>query len=576
MASKSYLYNMRKIIFLLVTAFLSQNTQAQVLTNNGAQLTIQSGAIMHVFGSVSIVDNGVNNAIVDNSGNFWVRNGSVGFDGDIDINNGSNVNLKAGSGLYVARNYNNNATMVADNGSTVFFNGTGQQNFTRGASANAGDSFYDVILQNTAGGVSGLQLPSGVTNNLVIRNQLNFDNVAAPTGALILTAANNYVYVQNTATTGIIGYGDNYYISGSGLGLDGRLRRNISTANKIIYPVGDFPSGKGHQLAEIQFTSLGDYTDVTTKFDPNTTGTVLSVAECGNDGYDAWIGNGKWNMEGNPVAVAKGNYNLTLYPRLGSFTAAYAALDYTQFTGDASTTIEKTPTGTNSWVLDGNCNFTSKLSATPIVIRDNIPTGFSDFQIVVDNNRPFPVEWLPLTATGNVDKIDLRFTTLSETNCNGFEVFKSTDGQNFTQLNSFIQAKGGQNVTTNYDYEDKDVLKDVVYYYKVRQLDYNGNTKFSNVAEAILVDPKTFSASVFPNPTQNQTTLQINGVNPETVKVDLYNNIGQIVASFNQEIQVGVNQIDITSVMNKVSTGTYTLQIQSQIKPISIRLVKIN
>jgi len=557
---------MKKQLLLFLIAAGSY-AHAQLLTNKGAQVTVTNGAIVHVFGAVSNEDNGANNGVIDNSGNFWVRNGTAGFNGDFSNISGANVTLTNGSRLYVARNYHNDATFTANNGSTVFFNGTGQQLFTRGAAANAGDSFYDVIIQNTAGSVNGVQLPAGPLNIMTVRNQLNFDNGATPQ-AIIVTANDNYVYVNNTATTGIINYGVNYYING-------RLRRDLTTANAIFLPVGDVPevaAGKGYQLAQLNHSNLGDYTDVTASFTPVLTPTVLnSTAECGNDGYDSFLDNGRWVIDGNPAAVTKGSYTMTLYPR--NFSAVYSTYDYTQFSGNASATIQKTPNNTTNWALDGTCNMTSNLAAaTPFVIRNNIPTGFSDFQIAIDENKPFPVEWLPLTATPNVQTIDLKFVTLSEVNCAGFELFKSTDGINFSSMNTFLPAKG----PSTYTYADANVQREVLYYYKVKQVDNNGAFKYSNIAEAILTNVSQFTAYVYPNPTQNQATLHIGATEDEVVGIKVYNSIGQIITSMEHPIKAGANEINVTDMMNKVSAGTYSLQVAGKTKQVVIRLVKID
>ncbi|GIV43776.1 MAG: hypothetical protein KatS3mg035_0899 [Bacteroidia bacterium] len=131
-------------------------------------------------------------------------------------------------------------------------------------------------------------------------------------------------------------------------------------------------------------------------------------------------------------------YHVRTHPR--NYTATYATLNYAQYTGNASATVQKATTGLTDWNVYGTCNPASTLNpmATALVIRDG-QSGFSEFAVAVDDDRPFPVEMLPLVAVpdNNNQLIKLYWNTLSEVNNAGFEIQRSLDGQNllkFTQV----------------------------------------------------------------------------------------------------------------------------------------------
>ncbi|GIV43777.1 MAG: hypothetical protein KatS3mg035_0900 [Bacteroidia bacterium] len=304
-ASK-YFRCMKKIIFkaFLAGGILTNLAHAQLFTNNGALVQIQPGAQVHVYGNVLSRDNGAFQGEIQNNGQLWCRYGGAGFEGHFTNTNGSEVYLNNGSGLYIAGNYTNDATLYANFGSSVYFNGAVNQVFTRTTNANSNDDFYRVYIQNTATGNNGVQLAPGSTiSNMIVRNQLHFDS------GIIITdlpttdvypfnpSANggNYVEVWNviTGTDPNVTYSDRY--------IAGILRRsNPLTAALVEYPVGGLRANPAteKEMNQIGFDFQDDASDygsfLTVYFRPAHTGTPNTIAECGNDGYDAWIGNGRW------------------------------------------------------------------------------------------------------------------------------------------------------------------------------------------------------------------------------------------------------------------------------------------
>jgi len=580
---------MRKKVlnFMVVIAgcLFYQLSYAQVFTNNGAMVHVQNGALVFVNGDVLNRDNGMNQGVIRNYGNFWCANGT-GYWGDFTNTNGAETHLENGSRLYVARNYTNDAEFYGKLGSNVYFNGTTNQIFTRTANANLNDDFYRVYIQNTATGNNGVRLASGSTiSNMVVSNQLQFDS-----GIIItdLPAADAYPYVPGAA-----GSGNYVEVRGTITGTDpnvtysdkyvaGILRRQLPMATGIVnFPVGGLRANpameKEMNQIGLDFTSVPDYGQyLTVYFRTLHTGMPVNVAECGNDGYDAWIGNGRWIVIPDDNTGTAG-YHVRTHPR--NYDAIYTTYDYTQYTGNASATVQKATTGNTDWNVYGTCNPASTLNpmATALVIR-NGQSGFSEFAVSVDDDKPFPVEMLPLVAVpDNTNQlIKLYWNTLSEVNNAGFEIQRSLDGSSFNKIHpgAWVNGQGNSNSQVNYTYDDRMVEPNVKYYYRLKQIDFNGAYKYSNIAEAILSPNFQFGVVFYPNPTQDIMNLTLTSDKDQSLNLIVYNAIGQQIFNETYNVKPGASNIQLDAFRN-ITKGVYTAVISNGSETITHKLVKI-
>ena len=577
--------------FMVVIAgcLFYQLSYAQVFTNNGALVQVQSGALVHINGDLLNRDNGMNPGIFNNHGSVWCAN-SPGFWGDFNNTNGADMNLENGSHFYVARNFTNDANLYSNLGSNVHFNGSTNQIFTRTTNANSNDELYRVYINNSASGNNGVQLATGSTiSNMKIKNQLIFQQGIIITDLPDLPDAypytpnasgkGNYVEVQNAATGAITGYNPTSYSNNY---IAGILRRALPTTVQLVeFPVGGLRANPSTEKEMNQigfdFTSVPDYGQyLTVYFRPSHTPSPANIAECGNDGYDAWIGNGRWIViPDNNTGTA--GYHVRTHPR--NYDAIYTTYDYTQYTGNASATVQKATTGNTDWNVYGTCNPASTLNpmATALVIR-NGQSGFSEFAVSVDDDKPFPVEMLPLVAVpDNTNQlIKLYWNTLSEVNNAGFEIQRSLDGSSFNKIHpgAWVNGQGNSNSQVNYTYDDRMVEPNVKYYYRLKQIDFNGAYKYSNIAEAILSPNFQFGVVFYPNPTQDIMNLTLTSDKEQSLNLIVYNAIGQQIFNETYNVKPGASNIQLDAFRN-ITKGVYTAVISNGSETITHKLVKI-
>jgi hypothetical protein len=168
-----------------------------------------------------------------------------------------------------------------------------------------------------------------------------------------------------------------------------------------------------------------------------------------------------------------------------------------------------------------------------------------------------PVELVSLKA----DPIDNKFirvswTTATEINNAGFEVLRSEDGIDFTNI-GWVDGAGNSSTMLNYSLDDNDVVANKVYYYRLRQVDYDGQSDLTNIVSAIITDNTVFVVSEFmPNPTEGTSSFTVLTSTNRDINLVVYNTLGQIISD-SRLIAEGnkTNKFEIN--LSEMAAGTY-------------------
>lgn len=103
--------------------------------------------------------------------------------------------------------------------------------------------------------------------------------------------------------------------------------------------------------------------------------------------------------------------------------------------------------------------------------------------ILAGQTTVLPVELVSFVTKTIPNQITLNWQTASETNNAGFEVQRSMDSKNWQNL-SFIEGNGTTQAQQEYVYDDKDLRQGQLYYYRLKQIDYDGGFEYSKVISA--------------------------------------------------------------------------------------------
>ena len=122
-----------------------------------------------------------------------------------------------------------------------------------------------------------------------------------------------------------------------------------------------------------------------------------------------------------------------------------------------------------------------------------------------------PVDLLSCTAKGRETSVYLDWQTADERENRGFEIERSEDGRKFTFI-AWQAAQAPAGGGASYHFEDADVKVGPLYYYRLRQMDFDGSSQLSPVMTARLSGTAIAEWTVglpYPNPVVDQTTIKI-------------------------------------------------------------------
>ncbi len=168
---------------------------------------------------------------------------------------------------------------------------------------------------------------------------------------------------------------------------------------------------------------------------------------------------------------------------------------------------------------------------------------------------PLPVSLLNLKATASGDDIIVSWQTASESNNRGFEVQRSKDAFNWTPI-GFVNGAGQSDTLISYTYTDPD-LDPAIYYYRLRQVDFDGNFTYSPVVSATISnDGKLALYQNYPNPFIQTTTIRFDLPRDQNVKLSVYDVNGrEIKVLVNGFTQSGTHTISVDG--SSLSSGLY-------------------
>ncbi|MEP7168904.1 MAG: T9SS type A sorting domain-containing protein, partial [Bacteroidota bacterium] len=173
-------------------------------------------------------------------------------------------------------------------------------------------------------------------------------------------------------------------------------------------------------------------------------------------------------------------------------------------------------------------------------------------------NNPLPVGLLGFTATPQGNHIAIDWSTSSETNNDYFTIEKSDDALRFEKL---ATVKGAGNSTERLKYNSTDEHPFMgTSYYRLKQTDFNGKFKYSQIATVTVTESEDYS--IFPNPSNiSKTYVTIRGTANEKVTIKVYDNIGKQAYSKTSILEHSGESTIAVEPTHKLVRGIYTVMI---------------
>ncbi len=190
-------------------------------------------------------------------------------------------------------------------------------------------------------------------------------------------------------------------------------------------------------------------------------------------------------------------------------------------------------------------------------------TGYVDNTVwkYVGPPMPIPVEVTLFTANSNRKGVMLNWSTATEVNNKGFDIERRGDNMSFDKI-GFVPGFGTTAEPKNYSYSDKPDNSGK-YYYRLKQVDYNGSYNYSKVIEVEFGILNSYKLEQnYPNPFNPDTKISWQspvGSNQTIIVFDVLGN--EIVTLVDEYKQAGRYEVEFNAAT--LSSGVYFYRLQA-------------
>lgn len=185
-----------------------------------------------------------------------------------------------------------------------------------------------------------------------------------------------------------------------------------------------------------------------------------------------------------------------------------------------------------------------------------------------------PVEFINFQAQLNIDGYpQLHWKTATETNNAGFEVQRSTDeGRHFRTI-AWVDGQGNTNNTQQYQFADKEAISGDTYYYRLKQVDFDGQFDYSPTISLAIGTSKASISDFFPHPASSGNSISITINSPKNAQwtAQIFDLQGQLIKEEHQTLSAGRNEwlLQLTDLV----AGTYFVKFSDGEQPYYQQLI---
>lgn len=205
---------------------------------------------------------------------------------------------------------------------------------------------------------------------------------------------------------------------------------------------------------------------------------------------------------------------------------------------------------------------------------------FSEFWLNnggVGNNQALPVQVINFSAQKiNTKDVLVEWKTVSENNVNRFEI-EVAKGNTGYQQNQFVKlgevrSQGNSSQEQQYNFNDMEVGKIAVRYYRLKIIDNDGKFSYSIIRPVVFNEEIKWQ--VFPNPSSGIFNLSLQADDGELLQVKVYDLNGKIVLQQKLPSDGFVQKINIDLREPQFASGLFLLEATIGGKKQSFRLIK--
>jgi fibronectin-binding autotransporter adhesin len=472
-----------------------------------------------------------NNVSIIGGGVVTMTNTDLVLNGNMTIATGSKLDNSANNrNMTVAKNFTVTGTGTFDPGTgSVAFNSTANTVITGPSS-----TFYGLEVAKT--GTGTVSSVGGVMVN---------GNLTMTSGTYTSTNA-NLLTVSATGTTS--GGSSASFVTGP-------MRKELLAGGGFDFPVGTTAGSSRYRHAGIYNTDADAFwTILYVGNNPTTDGYSNKAFNTDNikkvSMFEYWLVSRDNTAKGDlELSYSTGSYipNVTNVGTMANLRVVH---------WDAGQSRWDLPSGGGTF-SQGGTNVTGTVRVTGV-------DDFSPFSLgSLDFDSPLPVKWGPVEAVRSGRNIEVKWVTLQEIDNDHFVIERSEDGVTFIPVGD-EPGSGTTSMKQTYRFTDNTASMARRYYYRIRQVDYNGLSDYSPLAVVLAADGGEMQLSwlAYPNPLVKDVEFVLyrsDNTAPDQVRVMLYSAQGVLLYQGSGSLK------DMNTSVNKylqdARSGVYVLQV---------------
>jgi hypothetical protein len=175
-----------------------------------------------------------------------------------------------------------------------------------------------------------------------------------------------------------------------------------------------------------------------------------------------------------------------------------------------------------------------------------------------------PVELTSFTANVKENDIELNWETATELNNSGFSVERKSVNSVYKEV-GFVPGSGTTTEPRSYTFIDPNLTAGI-YTYRLKQIDYDGSTAYSDEVSVEVKAPVAFSLEQnYPNPFNPNTVISFSLAAESRVTLKVFDLLGQeVVTLVNGDYTQGSHKIEFNG--SKLNSGVYFYKLEANSK----------
>lgn len=172
-------------------------------------------------------------------------------------------------------------------------------------------------------------------------------------------------------------------------------------------------------------------------------------------------------------------------------------------------------------------------------------------------NGVLPVRSVSLNAVAKATSIDVKWTTVDESNTSSFVVEKSSNGIAFATIGSAMAIGAGNGA---YSIEDSRPSKGLNYY-RIKSVDLNKDYSYSATAAVQFGGAVKAALVVYPNPVAQTATVQLSNVEKGAYQILVHDFAGRVVLQKAVSVNADYSQVQLP--LSGFAPGNYLLHLSN-------------